>query len=140
MSPLNIIHSNQQINISKYIDYLLKGEKYFKYYNHYLIPYQCQSVNHNNRLIIGNFVYPMWNTIEKAILSHNIDFKYNYVRGKDFTIEYNPRRLNDYHISGKMNIFPNKIRAYSNTLQPNSILLFPIHKKIAQPLIDNQLL
>lgn len=140
MKSLSIIHSHHQINPSKLLSQLVKGEKYFKHYNHYLIPYQCQDINHNNRLIMGNFMYPMWNTLERAILSQCSDFNFNYLKGNDFTIEYMPSRLTDYHIFGRRNVFPNRIRVYSNTLQSNSILLFPIPKEIAVPLIENKLL
>ena len=140
MKSLSIIHSCHQINPSKILSHLVKGEKYFKHYNTYLIPYQCQDINYNNRLIMGNFIYPMWNTLERAILSNNTDFSYNYLKGNDFTIEYVPSKLGDYHIFGNRCIYPNRIRANSNTLQPNSMLLFPIPKELAIHLIENKLL
>lgn len=141
MNSLSILHCQQQLNCSKFINHFIKGDyKYFKHYNHYLIPYHCKVVNHNNHLIIGNFIHPMWATVERAILSKSNEFNFNYLRGKDFTIEYTPSKLTNYHIFGQHRVYPNSIQAYTNTLQPNSLLLFPIHKNIATPLINNQLL
>jgi hypothetical protein len=140
MNSLSILHCQHQINHSKFINHFIKGEKYFKHFNHYLIPYHCKDVNHNNCLIIGNFINPMWAPVERAMLTNANEFNYNYIKGKDFTIEYTPRKLTNYHIFGERRVYPNSILAYKNTLQPDSILLFPIHKDIAQPLINNQLL
>jgi hypothetical protein len=140
MNSVTILHSHHHINPTKFINHFNKGEKYFKHFNNYLIPYHCKDVNHNNRLVIGKFIYPMWATIERAMLTKSNEFNYTYIKGKDFTIEYMPSSLTNYHIFGTHNVYPNGILANNMILQPNSILLFPIHKDIATPLINNQLL
>jgi hypothetical protein len=140
MNSIIILHSQYHINPTKFVNHFNKGEKYFKYLNYYLIPYHCKDVNHNNRLVIGNFIYPMWAIIERSMLTRSNIFNYTYIKGKDFTIEYTPNSLTNYHIFGTHRVYPNGILANNITLQPNSILLFPIHKDIATPLINNQLI
>lgn len=145
MSSPIIFHTQYNINCAKIINQFIKGDKYIKCYNKYLIPYQCNYINYPYRIIYGNFVYPMWNTLERKILSKGATFNYSYIKGKDFITEVNPSTLGDYNIF-TYNIFTNSfmyvngIEAYEHTLQPNSILLFSINKSIAEPLIQNQLL
>ncbi len=136
-----IIHSSHHINCSKFINHFTKvGGNHFKYYNNVLVPYFCKEVNHNNRIIVGKFIWPVWHTLERTILSRGAHFNCTYIIGKDFTIEHKPSEFKNYHIFGSSNIFANKIQAFEGTLHPNSILLFSIPSEVAKPLIDRQLL
>ena len=140
MSSPIIFHTQHNINCAKIINQFMKGDKYIKCYNKYLIPYQCNHINRPYRIIYGNFVYPMWNTLERTILSKGTTFNYSYIKGKDFITEVNPSTLGDYNIFTHTFLYANGIEACEHTLQPNSILLFSIDKAIAEPLIQNQLL
>ena len=82
----------------------------------------------------------MWNTLERSILSKGAKFSHSYITGKDFLIEYRPEELTRYQIYGLHNLSNNYIYASKVTLQPNSILLFPIDCAVAKPLIENDLL
>ena len=160
MNSKLIIHSKYAINYAKFLNhskslpqFCNKGEQYFQHHNSYLIPYHCKSVNNNTNLIIGNFIYPMWNTLESIILNKETTFNYNYIMGDKFTIEMTPTYLKNYHILNesdvtvenmhcqkKYRMYPNRIYACDMTLKPNSILLFPIHKDVADILIQTKLL
>jgi len=90
----------------------------------------------------------MWNTLESIILNKETTFNYNYIMGDKFTIEMTPTYLKNYHILNeaptpcqkKYRMYPNRIYACDTTLVPNSILLFPIHKDVADILIQTKLL
>jgi hypothetical protein len=140
MASQVIFHTQNNINCNKIINQLIKGEKYVKHYNKYLIPYHCTQINHPNRVIYGKFVYPMWNTLERTILSRGAIFNYSYIKGKDYVIECNPSTFRDYHIFGETFVYANGVKACEHTLLPNSMLLFSIDKDVALPLIQNQLL
>jgi hypothetical protein len=161
MNSKLILHSKYAINYAKFLNHskLLpqfynKGGQYFQHYNSYLIPYHCKSVNNKTNLIIGNFIYPMWNTLESIILNKETTFNYNYIMGEKFTVELTPKYLKNYHILNesdvttdniiscqkKYRMYLNRIYASDITLEPNSILLFPIHKDVADILIQTKLL
>ena len=140
MSSQVIFHTSKQINCAKIINQFIKGDKYVKCYNQYLIPYHCHNINPENRMIFGRFLNPMWNTLERALLSRGTVFNHSYIKRNDFTIEINPNTFRDYHIFGQTFVYANGIKAYEHTLNTNSILLFPIDKTIAEPLIANYLL
>ena len=140
MSSQVIFHTTKQINCNKIVNQFIKGDKYIKCYNKYLIPYHCKGINHPNRMVYGNFIYPMWNTLERTILARGAIFNYSYIKGKDFAIEFNPNTLRDYHIFGQTFVYANGIKACEHTLQSNSILLFSLDKAVAEPLIRNQML
>jgi hypothetical protein len=113
---------------------------HFKNYKHILVPYFCKDINHSNRIIFGNFIWPMWNTIERTILLNGAQFNHTYITGKDFTIEYKPTELKNYHISNKTELYYNKVLISDAALRPNSILLFQIPSDAAKPFIENNLL
>ena len=138
-SPI-IFHTQHNINCTKIINQFNKRDKYIKYYNKYLIPYHCKQIDHQKHMIYGKFVYPMWNTLERYLLTRNTIFNYSYMNGKDFIIEINPSIVKKYHIFGHKSIYINGIKANEHTLRSNSILLFSIDIAIAEPLIQNQLL
>ena len=161
MNSKLIIHSKYAINYAKFLNhskslpqFCNKGEQYFQYNNSYLIPYHCKSINNKTNLIIGNFIYPMWNNLESIILNKETTFNYNYIMGDKFTLELTPKYLKNYHILNesrvtndditscqkKYRMYPNRIYACDMTLGPNSILLFPIHKDVADVLIQTKLL
>ena len=140
MSSPILFHTSHSIKCSKIMNQFMKGEKYIKCYNKYLIPYHCAKINHENRMIFGRFIYPIWNTLERTILARGTVFNYSYIKGKDYTIEINPSIFKDYHIFGQTFVYANGIKVCEHTLQENSILLFPIDKVIAEPLIKNHLL
>ena len=164
MNSKLILHSPIAINYAKFLNHHMllgvfgnktenKGANYFQHDNSYLIPYRCNSINTKNNLIIGKFVYPMWNAIETVILNRETKFNYNYILGHNFTLEITPKYLKNYHIYNESDInidnmtcqkkyrmYPNKIHAFNTTLEPNSILLFPIHKDVADVLIQTKLL
>jgi len=164
MNSKLILHSPIAINYAKFLNHHMllgvfgnkeknKGVNYFQHNNLYLIPYKCNSINNKNNLIIGNFIYPMWNSIETVILNRETKFNYNYILGNNFTLEITPKHLNNYNIYNESDInienmsyqkkyrmYPNKIHAFNTTLEPNSILLFPIHKDVADVLIQTKLL
>jgi hypothetical protein len=140
MSSPIIFHTQHSINCTKIFNQFIKGDKYIKYYNKYLIPYRCNHINHPYRMIYGNFVYPMYNTLKKSILSKGTTFNYSYIKGNEFITEFNPTTLRDYNIFSQTFLYPNGIEVCEHTLQPKSILFFSIDKAIAEPLIQNQLL
>ena len=164
MNSKLILHSPIAINYAKFLNHHMllgvfgnktenKGTNYFQNHNSYLIPYRCNSINNKNNLIIGNFIYPMWNSIETVILNRETKFNYNYILGNNFTLEITPKHLKNYNIYNESDInieniscqkkyrmYPNKIHAFNTTLEPNSILLFPIHKDVADVLIQTKLL
>ncbi len=140
MSANLIIHSPHSINCNKFLNQFLQRNRHYKHYKSFLIPYFCREVDHNSHIISGNFVWPMWNTLERTILSKGAKFTYSYITGKDFIIEYYPQELNTYQIYGLNNLSKNYIYASKVTLQPSSILLFPIDCAVAKPLIENHLL
>ena len=164
MNSKLILHSPIAINYAKFLNHHMllgvfgnktenKGTNYFQHDNSYLIPYRCNSINNKNNLIIGNFIYPMWNSIETVILNRETKFNYNYILGNNFTLEITPKHLKNYNIYNESDInieniscqkkyrmYPNKIHAFNTTLEPNSILLFPIHKDVADVLIQTKLL
>ena len=164
MNSKLILHSPIAINYAKFLNHHMllgvfgnkeenKKANYFQHDNSYLIPYRCNSINNKNNLIIGNFIYPMWNSIETVILNRETKFNYNYILGNNFTLEITPKHLKNYNIYNESDInieniscqkkyrmYPNKIHAFNTTLEPNSILLFPIHKDVADVLIQTKLL
>jgi hypothetical protein len=141
MSANLIIHTPYHINCSKFVNHFTKvGGNNFKYYNNILIPYICQEVYHDNRIIVGKFIWPMWNTLERSILSRGALFNHTYITGRDFILEHKPSEVKNYHIFSTVNIMSNKIQIFDKTVHPSSILLFSIPNEVAQPLIDNHLL
>jgi hypothetical protein len=164
MNSKLILHSPIAINYAKFLNHHMllgifgnkeenKAKNYFQHNDSYLIPYRCNSINNKNNLIIGNFIYPMWNSIETVILNRETKFNYNYILGNNFTLEITPKHLNNYNIYNESDInienmscqkkyrmYHNKIHAFNTTLEPNSILLFPIHKDVADVLIQTKLL
>ena len=135
-----ILHAQHAINCANIIEQAARAQKYFKHKQLLLVPYRCQEVNHNNRLITGTFVNPMWKVFERNLLCGGGHFTHSYVKTPSFSIEITPHEFKDYHIFGQSYIYANKVRACPATLLPNSILLFPVHKDIAQPLINNKLM
>jgi hypothetical protein len=135
-----IIHSPHKINCNKIISHFINGGRYYKHYNKYLIPYYCRDINHTNRIIDGKFNTPMWNVLERYILSNGTTFDYSYFKGNDFIIEMTPTTFHNYHILGAKQIYVDGVYASNHTLVPNSVLLFPLDRHIAEPLIDRQLL
>lgn len=141
MSTNLIIHTQHHINCLKFLNHFTKiGGNHFKNNKNILVPYFCKEVNHTNHIIIGNFIWPMWNTLERTILSRGAKFNYTYITGKDFIIEHKPSEFNNYHIFDRRTIYTNTIQIYENTLLPNSILLFSIPSNVAKPLIEDNLL
>ncbi len=135
-----IIHTQHKINCEKFINKLLQQNRHFQYYNNFLIPYFCKDINHNSAVISGNFIFPMWITLEKTILLKESNFTYTYISGNDFTIECKPDTLKNYSIINKTQLFKNTILAYEKTLVPNSILLFSIPSDVAKPFIEYKLM
>lgn len=135
-----LIHSPHSINCNKFINQFVQQNKHYKHYKSFLIPYFCREVNHNSRIITGNFVWPVWNTLERTILSKPTKFSHSYITGKDFLIEYTPEELSKYQFYGLNSLSNNSIYASQVTLKPMSILLFPISSEVAKPLIENNLL
>ncbi len=135
-----ILHSPFSINPSKFVTAFINGNRHFKYYNTYLIPYHCKNVDYTNKIIVGSFIYPVWNTIERTILQNGCKFKYSYVKGNNYSIEYNSDNVYTYHILGKNQIHTNSITIYESLLKYNSLLLFPIDKALAEPLIYSGLM
>ena len=140
MSANLFIHSPYSINCNKFLNQFVQRNRHYKHYKSFLIPYFCKEINHNSCIISGNFVWPMWNTLERTILSKGAVFSHSYISGKDYLIEYHPEELNKYQIYGLTSISNNYIYANKVTLQPRSILLFPIDCAVAKPLIENHLL
>jgi hypothetical protein len=135
-----IIHSQHKINCTKIINHFNNGGRYFKHYNKFLIPYYCRDVNHTNRIIDGRFNTPMWNILERYLLSEGNTFEYSYLKGTNFVIEMTPTTFQNYHILGQKRIYVDGVYACGHTLLPNSLFLFSLDKRIAEPLIDRQLL
>jgi len=141
MSANLILHSPHHINCSKFLNHFTKvGGNHYKHYKSILVPYFCEEVNHNNSIIVGKFIWPIWHTLERTILSRGAQFNHTYIVGTNMTIEHKPTEYTNYHIFGKTNIFPNTISAYDKTLLSKSVLLFSVPSEVAQPLIDRQLL
>lgn len=135
-----LIHSPFSINCNKFVNQFLQRQRHYRHYNHILIPYFCKNINHNSAIITGNFVWPIWNTLERTILSRGCEFHHTYICGRDFLIEYQPESLSKYYITGKNTLSNNSILVNDLVLKPNSILLFPIDRNVAKPFIDNHLL
>ncbi len=136
-----IIHTSHQINCTKFINHFFKVQNnHFKHYRHTLVPYYCKDVNHTSNIILGTFIWPIWNTLERTILSNGARFSHTYISGNNFIIEYKPTDNKSYHILGKSGLHLNKIHISDATLRPNSILLFSIPSDTAKPLIQNGLM
>ena len=135
-----VFHSNNMIKCHKVLTALTDGIQYIKYHNMYYIPFKCLSVNHNTRMINGNFLYPAWNVLHRNILSNGTQFNYSYVKGKDIVFEFQPSSFTDYHIYCNNRIYPNSIRATPLLLCNTSYLLFNIDTDIGEPLICRELI
>ena len=142
-----ILHSPIPFNYAKFLNFHMNGRKYFQHQHNYLIPYHCKDVNYGERLIIGDFVYPLSNTLEKLILYKGAHFTYTYMMGDKFTLENRPTTLRCYNILHenmnkdnnnaaykKVSIYPNTIFLFDNLLKQNTILLFPVHTYITDRL------
>jgi hypothetical protein len=137
---LVIFHTQHSINCANIIRQFAKGEKYLSHKNLYLLPYHCKDVNHQQRLIVGGFINPLWNSLERTILTKSNNFDYTYIRGHNFLFEYDSDSKKKYHIFGDKHVYANAIQLDDNFLGSSSILLFPIQKDIAEPLISHKLL
>jgi hypothetical protein len=139
MTPF-IFHTHQAVSCSKFIKNYIQGQKHFKHNDLILLPYHCKEINHTNRLITGNFIYPMWKPFERTILSKGGHFTHSYVKMHQISMEItpNPSMFKDYHIFGQGYLHTNKVRVCEATLVPNSILFFQLHRNVAKPLIDHQ--
>jgi hypothetical protein len=133
-------HTPYTINCGRIISQFIKGEKHLKYYNNYLVPYHCSHINHEKQVILGNFVHPMWGTAARNVLNKTEKFNHSYVKGSDFTLEFNPSAFKQYNILNQSNLHLYPIQVSDILLKPNSILLFSIHKDVAEPLIKNKLM
>lgn len=140
MSANLIIHSPFRINSNKFVNQFLQGHRYYKHYNHILIPYLCRDINDNTGVIIGDFIWPVWNTLERTTLSRGCEFNHTYINGKNFCIEYRPEVLSKYYIFGRKTYSRGTMQINDIMLKPDSILLFPIPCDVAKPLIDNKLI
>lgn len=134
------LHTPYSINCAKFVSQFIKGERYLKYRNNYLLPYTCYHINHDNKIIFGNFIYPMWNTIERNILNKNEQFNHSYIKGADFVLEFHPPSLKTYSILNSSSLQFHSIQISDILLKQNSILLFSIDKDIAEPLIRHKLM
>ncbi len=140
MAPSLLIHSQHSINCVKLVNFYTGGGKLYKYYNYYLIPYLCGAVNHENRIILGQFLLPMWHTLERTMLSRGGNFNYSYLTSNNFHLEYRANELKEYNFLGTSSVSSKPIVISDMFLKPQSILLFPIHRDIAKPLIEHKLL
>lgn len=134
------LHSSKSISCGKIVSQFIKGEKYIKSKNTYLIPYHCSYINQEKQVILGNFIYPMWNTLERNILVQGTQFKYSYVKGIDFMLEFNSTTQKNYKILSQNNLQFYSVQISDILLKPNSILLFSIDKKVGDTLIENKLM
>jgi hypothetical protein len=91
-------------------------------------------------MILGHFLLPMWYTLERTMLSRGGDFCHSYITSDNFHLEYRPRELKEYNFLGTSSFSSKPILISDTMLKPNSLLLFPIHKDIAKPLIEHKLL
>ena len=141
-----IIHSPHPLNSTKFVNHLLQYNKYntqckykyYKEYNTYFIPFTCNYVNHYNLVIMGRFINPIWNVLERTVVTRGAKFEYVYLANLYYKIEYKPVKLSNYRMYGKP--ITNNILASQVSLRPNSLLLFPVSCKIAEPLIEQALL
>lgn len=129
-----IFHIPNPINCNKYI---VKSKHFYKHNNTYLIPYICNYVNHTHKILDGNFVYPMWNTLQRSILTRDTSFSYSYISRNDILIEFTSTTLTSYRV---LNNPFSSINICKETLYPNSMFLFPINRDVAETLIENGLL
>lgn len=140
MSGNLILHAQHSVNCVKLTNFFINGGKHYKHQRTILIPYLCQNINHEQRLIMGRFILPMWHTVERAMLSRGGIFSHSYISGRDFHIEHRPTELKNYNFIGTSAVSSKPILISEFMLHPSAILLFPIHCDVAKPLIDNQLL
>ncbi len=140
MTSSLLIHAQHSINCVKLVDFYKGGGKLYKHYNSYLIPYLCSGFNHEHRIILGHFLLPMWHTLERTMLSRGGDFSHSYLTSDIFHLEYRPRELKEYNFLGTSSVSSKPILISDMFLKPQSILLFPIHRDVAKPLIEHKLL
>jgi hypothetical protein len=140
MSVNLIFYSRYNINCNTIISQFIKGNKHIRYGNNYLIPFHCQNINTDNCVLKGNFIYPIWNTLERTILSSNNTFPYTYLSGDKFTIEIKNNALKSYNLISGNRLYSNSLKISDSYLKQNALLLFPIHVAIAAPLIDYKLI
>ena len=139
-----ILHSPISFNYAKFLNFHMNGEKYFQHNNNYLIPFRCKDINHDSQLTIGNFVYPVSNTLQKLILYKGAHFTYTYTLGDKFTLENRPTSLKCYNILHedmntdnnnmgykKVSVYPNNVYIFDTLLKPNTLLLFLVDKDVA---------
>lgn len=140
MAPSLFIHAQHSINCVKLVNFYLNGGKLYKHYNSYLIPYLCSGFNHENRIILGYFLLPMWHTLERTMLSRGGDFNHSYISSDNFHLEYRAKEMKEYNFLGTSSLSSKPILISDVLLKPQSILLFPIHRDVAKPLIEHKLL
>jgi hypothetical protein len=140
MNSNSIFHSQTPINCYKVITQLLQGKHHIKWYNKYIIPFHCQNVNLKNRSIRGDFLYPVWKPINRAILYNGGNFRYTFFHKNDLTIEIKHQELVNYNIYSNTKMYPASIKLANDIVYDDSFLLFTLPKDIAEPLIHKQLI
>jgi len=135
-----IIHAQKSINSQRVLTKIISGQRHIKYYNSFLIPFQCNKIDNKTKIIDGDFLYPIWNVLHRAILTNNNNFNYSYVRGSNYVFEYHTCDLTNYHIYSNYRIYPNSVALNNSILSDNSLLLFNLNVKIAKSLIEHNLM
>jgi hypothetical protein len=140
MSTNSIFHSEIPIHCCNIIKQFESGKSYFKEANKYFIPFYCQNVNQKNRILSGNFVYPMWNPLKKAILYNSNAFKYSFIKINDVMLQTKHSDFEVYHIYSNIKMYPASIKLSKHNIYTDSYLLFSIDSDIMEPLIKKNLI
>ena len=116
------------------------GERVILNNKNVLIPFYCIHVNHSVHILQGKFVHPIWNTLEKNILSRKTTFNYTYTHDGTFIYQNYFPGHNKYHIFCNNKVFLNSIKVNDSMLNNKSLLLFSINDEIIQPMICDNLI
>lgn len=140
MNTNTIFHSQIPVHCCSIIKQFLNGRQYFRDANKYFIPFYCQNINQKNRVLSGNFVYPMWTPLKKAILYNGKSFTFSFFKSNNLTVEIKHSDLEIYHIYSNSKMYPASIQLSTHDIYKDSYLLFTLDKDVAEPLIHKQLL
>jgi len=135
-----IIHAQKSINSQRVLTKIISGQRHIKYYNSFLIPFQCNKIDNKTKIIDGDFLYPILNVLHRAILTKNNNFNYSSIRVSNYMFEYHTHDLMNYHIYSNYRIYPNYISLNTTLLSDNSLLLFNIDGFSAKTLIEYNLM
>lgn len=145
MSLPRVIHSSQRLLSPSSLFSILQGHStYLVQHNQYLLPFHGHLIHHHQVIIDGRFLHPMWNVLERMLLSKRTVFTHSYLpssQERGSFLELESSAFVPYHVSTDEKWYKQSA-CLSRACPPHDscLLLFAVDATWAEPLIRRHLL